>query len=67
MKPATEIFLNLDDIHRFILAGTPADIARETWAYQAKGAELVVFDLRFRYGDWYQQIDWLGKEVLPAL
>jgi hypothetical protein len=32
-----------------------------------RGAELVVFDLCFRYGDWYQQIDWLGKEVLPAV
>ena len=30
------------------------------------GATLVVFDLRFRFTDWYQQIDFLGKEVLPA-
>jgi hypothetical protein len=27
----------------------------------------IVYDLRFRYADWYQQIDYLGKEVLPAL
>jgi alkanesulfonate monooxygenase SsuD/methylene tetrahydromethanopterin reductase-like flavin-dependent oxidoreductase (luciferase family) len=67
VKPAAGIFSNLDDIQGFILAGTPADIVRETRAYQAAGADLVVFDLRFRYGDWYQQIDWLGKEVLPAL
>jgi hypothetical protein len=26
-----------------------------------------VFDLRFRYADWYQQIDYLGQEVLPAV
>jgi alkanesulfonate monooxygenase SsuD/methylene tetrahydromethanopterin reductase-like flavin-dependent oxidoreductase (luciferase family) len=67
VNPAAGIFSNLDDIQGFILAGTPADIVRETRAYQAAGADLVVFDLRFRYGDWYQQIDWLGKEVLPAL
>jgi alkanesulfonate monooxygenase SsuD/methylene tetrahydromethanopterin reductase-like flavin-dependent oxidoreductase (luciferase family) len=67
VKPADGIFSNLDDIDGFVFAGTPADIVRETRAYQAAGAELVVFDLRFRYGDWYQQIDWLGKEVLPAV
>jgi len=26
-----------------------------------------VFDLRFRYSDWLEQIEFLGKEVLPAL
>ena len=36
---------------------------RQTRAYQAVGADLVVFDLRFRYADWYQQIDLLGNEV----
>jgi len=27
----------------------------------------IVYDLRFRYADWYQQIDYLGEEVLPAV
>jgi alkanesulfonate monooxygenase SsuD/methylene tetrahydromethanopterin reductase-like flavin-dependent oxidoreductase (luciferase family) len=67
VKPATGTFSTLDDIHGLILAGTPEDIVRETRAYQAAGADFVVFDLRFRYSDWYQQIDFLGKEVLPAL
>jgi alkanesulfonate monooxygenase SsuD/methylene tetrahydromethanopterin reductase-like flavin-dependent oxidoreductase (luciferase family) len=67
VKPANRIFSNLEDIRGFFLAGTPEDIVRETRAYEAAGADLVVFDLRLRYRDWYQQIDWLGKEVLPAL
>jgi alkanesulfonate monooxygenase SsuD/methylene tetrahydromethanopterin reductase-like flavin-dependent oxidoreductase (luciferase family) len=66
-KPAGGIFSTLDDIRGLILAGAPGDIVRETRAYQAAGAHLVVFDLRFRSPDWYQQIDLLGKEVLPAL
>ena len=65
-KPASGIFSTLDDIQGLILAGTPQDIIRAARAYQAAGAELLVFDLRFRYRDWYQQIDLLGKEVLPA-
>jgi alkanesulfonate monooxygenase SsuD/methylene tetrahydromethanopterin reductase-like flavin-dependent oxidoreductase (luciferase family) len=67
IKPAGGIFSTLDDIRGLILAGTPEDIVRGTRAYQIAGADLVVFDLRFRSSDWYQQIDLLGKEVLPAL
>jgi alkanesulfonate monooxygenase SsuD/methylene tetrahydromethanopterin reductase-like flavin-dependent oxidoreductase (luciferase family) len=67
VKPVAGIFSTLDDIQGLILAGTPEDIVRETRAYQTAGADFVVFDLRFRYSDWYQQIDLLGKEVLPAL
>jgi alkanesulfonate monooxygenase SsuD/methylene tetrahydromethanopterin reductase-like flavin-dependent oxidoreductase (luciferase family) len=61
------MFANLDDIRGFILAGTPADIARETRAYEEAGADHIVYDLRFRYADWLEQIDLLGREVLPAL
>jgi probable F420-dependent oxidoreductase len=67
VKPPNGIFSTLDDIRGFILAGTPTDIAREARAYEKAGADLIVFDLRFRYADWLEQIDLLGKDVLPAL
>jgi len=67
VKPAGGIFATLDDIQGLVLAGTPDDIVRQVRAYQVLGANLVVFDLRFRYSDWYQQINLLGNEVLPAL
>jgi alkanesulfonate monooxygenase SsuD/methylene tetrahydromethanopterin reductase-like flavin-dependent oxidoreductase (luciferase family) len=67
VKPSNGVFSTLDDIRGFVLAGTPADIAREAQAYEAAGADLIVFDLRFRYSDWLEQIEFLGKEVLPAL
>jgi alkanesulfonate monooxygenase SsuD/methylene tetrahydromethanopterin reductase-like flavin-dependent oxidoreductase (luciferase family) len=66
VKPAGGSFSRLADIEGLILAGAAADIVCGTRSYQAAGAELVVFDLRFRYPDWFQQIDLLGKEVLPA-
>lgn len=65
-KPTSGIFSTLDDIRGFILAGTPADIAREARAYEQAGANLVVYDLRFRFADWLEQIEIIGKEVLPA-
>lgn len=67
VKPAGGIFSTVNDIDGLILAGTSEDIVQSARAYQAAGADLIVFDLRFRSPDWYQQIDLLGKEVLPAL
>jgi probable F420-dependent oxidoreductase len=67
VKPPSGSFATLEDVRGALLAGTPQDIARETRAYEEAGAEHIVFDLRFRYADWYHQIDLLGKDVLPAL
>ena len=61
------MFAKLDDIRGLILAGTPADIVRESRAYEEAGADHIVYDLRFRYADWREQVDLLGQEVLPAL
>jgi alkanesulfonate monooxygenase SsuD/methylene tetrahydromethanopterin reductase-like flavin-dependent oxidoreductase (luciferase family) len=58
---------NVDRSRGLILAGTPADIISECRAYQAAGANHIVFDLRLRFGQWDEQLDFLGKEVLPAL
>jgi hypothetical protein len=67
VKPVSGRFTKPDDIRGFILAGAPADIARETRAYEEAGADHIVYDLRFRYADWLEQVDLLGNEVLPAL
>ncbi len=66
-KHAGGKFATFDDIRGFVLAGTPSDIARETRAYEQAGADQVVFDLRLRFADWLEQIDLLGREVLPVL
>lgn len=59
--------LTLEHLQGLILAGTAEDIVRETRAYERAGANHIVYDLRLRYDDWYEQIDSLGKEVLPQL
>jgi alkanesulfonate monooxygenase SsuD/methylene tetrahydromethanopterin reductase-like flavin-dependent oxidoreductase (luciferase family) len=67
VKPPGGTFSTLEDIDGLILAGSPQEIVRQARAYQAAGAGVVVFDLRFRYRDWYQQVELLGQEVLPML
>jgi probable F420-dependent oxidoreductase len=67
IKPASGRFSTLEDIAGVILAGSPPDIVRQTRTYEESGADHIVYDLRLRFSDWYEQIDLLGREVLPAL
>jgi len=67
VKPASGKFSTLEDIGGVILAGSPADIVRESRIYEQLGADHIVYDLRLRFADWFEQIELLGKEVLPAL
>jgi len=67
VEPTSGRFSTLQEINGVLLAGTPADIIRETRAYEEAGADHVVYDLRLRYADWYEQIEILGDAVLPAL
>ena len=67
VKPASGTFSTLDDIAGVILAGSPADIVHQSRTYEEIGADHIVYDLRLRFSDWYEQIDLLGNEVLPAV
>ena len=67
VKPPSGKFETLADIQGVLLAGSPADIVRESHAFEQAGADHIVYDLRLRFADWYDQIDLLGHEVLPAL
>ncbi len=67
VKPASEALSEVEAARGILLAGAPADIVRETRAYEESGADHIVYDLRLRYADWRQQLDLLGNEVLPAL
>ncbi|MFQ5850467.1 MAG: LLM class flavin-dependent oxidoreductase [Candidatus Binatia bacterium] len=67
VRPASGTFSKLEDIEGLLLAGTPDDIVRDTRNYEEAGLNHIVYDLRFRYADWFEQLDLLGKEVIPAL
>jgi alkanesulfonate monooxygenase SsuD/methylene tetrahydromethanopterin reductase-like flavin-dependent oxidoreductase (luciferase family) len=67
VRPPSGVFSSNEDIRGLVLAGAPDDIARETRAYEEAGADHIVYDLRFRYADWLEQVESLGREVLPAL
>lgn len=67
VKPPSGKFSTLDDIEGVILYGSPEQVAEQARAYIAAGADHVIFDLRLRFTDWYEQIEILGKEVIPLV
>ena len=67
VKPPSGKFETLEDLGGVLIAGSPADIVRDSRTYEAAGANHIVYDLRLRFDDWYDQIDLLGQEVLPEL
>jgi alkanesulfonate monooxygenase SsuD/methylene tetrahydromethanopterin reductase-like flavin-dependent oxidoreductase (luciferase family) len=66
VKPASGRFETAADLAGILLAGTPDDVVRDLGRLVSIGCNLVVFDLRFRFPDWLDQIRILGERVLPG-
>jgi alkanesulfonate monooxygenase SsuD/methylene tetrahydromethanopterin reductase-like flavin-dependent oxidoreductase (luciferase family) len=66
VKPASGRFETASDLRGILLAGTPDDVVRDVGRLVSIGCNLIVFDLRFRFGDWLDQIRLLGEGVLPV-
>ncbi|MCC6177329.1 MAG: TIGR03619 family F420-dependent LLM class oxidoreductase [Chloroflexi bacterium] len=56
-----------DDLEGALIAGPPDHIIEETVKYQESGLQHLVYDLRFRFEDWYDCLAMIGEEVLPKL
>jgi alkanesulfonate monooxygenase SsuD/methylene tetrahydromethanopterin reductase-like flavin-dependent oxidoreductase (luciferase family) len=67
VKPASGQFETFQDLEGMLIAGNPEDAVRECLKFEEAGCEHLVFDFRFKFHKWYEQLDLLGKEVLPRL
>lgn len=65
--PESGSFQTVDDLDGMLLAGPLDRIIEGVRAYQAEGAQHVVFDLRGRFEAWEDCLEILGQELLPAL
>jgi alkanesulfonate monooxygenase SsuD/methylene tetrahydromethanopterin reductase-like flavin-dependent oxidoreductase (luciferase family) len=65
IKPPSGEFTTIDEIDGSILAGTPDDIVAGVQRYQEIGCDLLIFDFRFRFADWIDQIETLARDVIP--
>lgn len=67
VKPESGRFEQAEDLEGSMIAGTPEDAVRECRKFEAAGNEHLVFDFRFKFDHWFEQIELIGNEVLPAL
>ena len=67
VRPPSGRFETTADLEGQLVAGTPDDIAAECRKFEALGVDQLVFDLRFRFDRWVDQVERLGMDVLPRL
>lgn len=67
VKPPSGTFETVEDLEGQLIAGSPDEAIAEVKKFQALGVEHLVFDFRFKFDRWFEQIELLGTEVLPKL
>jgi alkanesulfonate monooxygenase SsuD/methylene tetrahydromethanopterin reductase-like flavin-dependent oxidoreductase (luciferase family) len=67
VKPPSGRFESLEDLEGTLIAGDPDDVVNDCAKFERAGNEHLVFDFRFKFDRWYEQIELLGSEVLPRL
>ena len=66
-NPPAGGFESADDLAGLLLAGTPDDLVPALRRYAAVGVTDVVFDFRQSVGRYVEQVELIGRHVLPAV
>jgi alkanesulfonate monooxygenase SsuD/methylene tetrahydromethanopterin reductase-like flavin-dependent oxidoreductase (luciferase family) len=67
VKPPSGKFETVEDLAGQLIVGNPDQAVEECKKFEALGVEHLVFDFRFKFDKWNDQIELLGSEVLPRL
>lgn len=67
VRPPSGSFQTVEDLAGQLIVGSPAEAVAEVGKFAALGVEHLVFDFRFKFDRWFDQIELLGQEVLPWL
>ncbi|WP_203453727.1 hypothetical protein [Jiangella aurantiaca] len=67
VKPPSGSFETVEDLEGQLIAGDVDGAVEECRKFEAAGVEHLVFDFRFKFDKWFDQIELLGTEVLPKL
>jgi len=67
VKPPSGRFETVEDLSGQLIAGSPAEAVEEVRKFADLGVEHLVFDFRFKFDRFFEQIELLGTEVLPQL
>lgn len=67
VKPPSGSFETVDDLEGQLIVGNPDEAVHELKKFEALGVEHLVFDFRFKFDRYFEQIELLGTEVLPKM
>src|SRR3954452_5404582 len=67
VKPPSGTFETVEDLEGQLIVGSPDEAVEEVKKFEALGVEHLVFDFRFKFDKWFEQIELLDTEVLPKL
>jgi alkanesulfonate monooxygenase SsuD/methylene tetrahydromethanopterin reductase-like flavin-dependent oxidoreductase (luciferase family) len=67
VKPPSGTFETVEDLEGQLIVGSPEEAVAEVKKFQDLGTEHLVFDFRFKFDRFFEQIELLGREVLPHL
>lgn len=67
VKPPSGRFETVEDLEGQLIVGSPEEAVAEVKKFQELGTEHLVFDFRFKFDRYFDQIKLLGEEVLPRL
>ena len=67
VKPPSGTFETVEDLEGQLIVGSPDEAVAEIQKFQALGTEHLVFDFRFKFDRFFEQIELLGREVLPKI
>lgn len=67
VRPPSGTFETVEDLAGQLIVGSPDEAVEEVRKFEAIGTEHLVFDFRFKFDRFFEQIELLGTEVLPKL
>lgn len=67
VKPPSGTFETVEDLEGQLIVGSPDEAVEQVKRFQEVGTEHLVFDFRFKFDRFFEQIELLGTEVLPKL
>ena len=67
VKPPSGSFETVDDLEGQLIVGNPDEAVNELKKFEALGVEHLVFDFRFKFDRYFDQIELLGNEVIPKM
>ncbi len=67
VKPPSGTFETVEDLTGQLIVGTPEEAGHELDKFEALGVEHLVFDFRFKFDRYFDQIELLGNEVIPRM